>query len=388
MVKNTMNDSIVIHYGEIGLKGKNRSLFEKKLMENIQKALGKSVKRIYRLYGRIICDLTETNTTKVKNTLKKIPGIAHFSFIIKSNLKLNDIKKNSLKTLKDKTFSTFKVISKRSNKNFAITSQELNQIIGEHIVQNLRKKVNLTKPDLKLYIEICEKEALVYDNKHFGIGGLPIGTNGKLISSISGGLDSPVASFRMMKRGCEVIFVHVFNETIKGTGVLGKLTDIVAQLTNIQLNSKLYIVPFGKIQKQIITNVPSKFRMIIYRRFMMRICNTIAQKENAKGIITGDSVGQVASQTIENLRCIYAASDLPVFAPLIGADKEEIIKIAKDIGTYEYSISPYPDCCSFMVAKHPELRADVNQIEKIENLIKNKQELIEDSVSKAEIKTF
>jgi len=212
--------------------------------------------------------------------------------------------------------------------------------------------------------------------------------NTKLICSLSGGIDSPVSSFLMMKCGCKIVFVHILNRTQTGEAVLSKIDKLVKQLSKTQPKSKLYIVPFENIQKQLIMNVPSKLRMIVYRRFMLRIINSIAKREKAQGIVTGDSLGQVASQTLDNLNCIYAASKLPVLSPLIGMDKVEIINIAKKIGTYDHSIIPYPDCCSFMLGKYPETRAEPGEIERIESFIENQEKLIEESVSNAEVKVI
>jgi len=384
-----MYNKIVIHYSEIGLKGRNRAFFEKKLIDNIKKSLGKDTKKVYKRYGRIICNITDkTNLEKIKQKLKKIPGIAYFSFATYSKLEIKDIKKQALEILKNEEFTTFKVITKRSNKKFQLNSFEINKALGQYLSNNLKKKVIMNNTDVNLYIEICEKEVFIYTNKHQSMGGLPVGVSGKVICSLSGGIDSPVASVLMMKRGCKVIFVHIFNKTLTKQGVLTKINKIVQQLTKFQFNSRLYVIPFEKIQKEIVANVPSKYRMIIYRRFMMKIINKLAKTKKAKGILTGDSIGQVASQTLENLRCIYQASDLPVFAPLIGMNKEEIVQIAKKTGTFEYSILPYPDCCSFMIAKHPETKANLKQIIQAENNIKNQEKLIQESISKAKIKIF
>lgn len=380
---------IIIHYSEIGTKIKNRDFFEKRLKDNIKKALGKKIKKIYIRYGRIVCELKENiEENKIKKILKKIPGIQNFIFGYKVSLEIDEIKKKIYEILLNKKFETFKIETKRSNKNFEKTSQQINEIVGAYIAKKLKKKVKLENPDVIVYIEICEKEAFVGYKKYRGIGGLPVSSSGKVVCSLSGGIDSPVASFLMMKRGCEVIFVHILNLTQTDSVALKKIEDILKHLTKIQLYSKLYIVPFEKIQKQIIMSVPAKFRMIIYRRFMMKILNEIAKKEKAKGIVTGDSVGQVASQTLENLNCIYDASRFPVFTPLIGMNKEEIIKIAKRIGTYNYSIQPYPDCCSFMIAKHPVTKEKLKEIKNIEKKIKNANNLIKECVKKAKIEIF
>ena len=191
-----------------------------------------------------------------------------------------------------------------------------------------------------------------------------------------------------MKHGCELVFVHVYNTTQVSSGVLTKLDLLVKELTKVQLRSKLYVVPFEALQREIIMFVPSKLRMIVYRRFMMKIINEIAAGEKAKAVVTGDSLGQVASQTLENIGCIYSSSKLPVLAPLIGINKEEIIKSAERLGSYEHSIIPYPDCCSFMIAKHPETRANPGDIEKAESFMRNKEQLVQECISKAVIKRF
>jgi thiamine biosynthesis protein ThiI len=295
---------IIVHYSEIGTKGKNRIFFERTLIRNIKRALRGKVKRVYKRHGRIVCDLAGKTVKQegIIEILETLPGIANFSFAVKSGLELTEIKRRSLGILKSEDFSTFMVISRRSNKEFRNTSQEMNGILGEHIIRHMEKKVDLHKPDVKLYVEICEKEAFIYSVKHHGLGGLPVDSGGRVVCLLSGGIDSPVASFLMMKRGCSVIFIHIFNKTLANEGVLAKLDSIVSRLKSIQLSSKLYVVPFEKIQREIIMKVPSKYRMIVYRRFMFMIANEIARAEKAKGIVTGDSIGQVASQTLEFIR--------------------------------------------------------------------------------------
>ena len=380
---------IVVHYSEIGIKGRNRSFFENKLVENIKGSLKGEIKEVYKRYGKIICELEKNvNSNKIINRLSKIPGISSFMFAKKALLDLNEIKVVALNILKDKDFDTFRISTSRSNKSFEKNSQEINRIIGEHIVKSLDKKVLLKDPDIDLHIEISEKEAFVGYEIFKGIGGLPVGSSGKLICSLSGGIDSPVAGFLMMKRGCKIIFVHIYNSTQTREALLSKIEDIVRKLAEIQLSAKLYIIPFGNIQRQIIAKIPSKYRMIVYRRFMFRIINEIGKKEKARGVVTGDSIGQVASQTIENLSCIYDASDLPVFSPLIGMNKDEIVNLAKWLGTYEYSIKPYPDCCSFMIAKHPETKANLDKIKDLEKSIEDIDKLIKDCILRAKVRTF
>jgi len=381
-----MYDYVVVHYNEIAIKGDNRIVFERKLISNIKRTINIPL-TVSRRYGLVIIKLNkDTNIQEIKEKLQFLPGIAYFSFAKTSKLDINDIKSKSYALLEKLTFNSFKVSSKRGNKAFKIKSPEINRIVGECIFEDLNKKVNLRTPDITLFIEIGEQEAFIYTEKVLGVGGLPIGSGAKVVCSLSGGLDSPVAAFQFMKRGCEVVYVHIYNNTLVKKSVMKKIQKLVIQLNKIQLKSKLYIVPFADIQKEIISYIPSQYRMIIYRRYMMKIINELAKKENAKAIITGDSVGQVASQTLENINCIYDASNLPVLAPLITYNKDDIVHISKKISTYDISIIQYPDCCSFMIAKHPETKANLRDILKLEEPILTKEaELVSNAIKKAEI---
>jgi len=373
----------VIHYGEIGLKGKNREFFERRLITTINAALKElTKKKAMRKYGRIILPL-EGEEEEIKERLMHICGIKYFSFAKIVPLEMEKIKEVALDMVKKKEGS-FKVETSRSNKSFFLNSMEINRLVGEYIVRKTKRKVNLKNPDVTIFIEICEKEAYIYSEKIKGVGGLPVIPSERVVCLLSGGIDSAVASFLMMKRGCRVIFAHFFNKTIHSPFVIKKIERLVETLSSYQLRSRLYIIPFEDIQKEIIKKVPAKQRMIIYRRYMMRIANKIASKEKAKAIVTGDSVAQVASQTLDNLKVIYDASSLPVLPPLIGFDKEETIEIAKKIGTYEISITPYEDCCSFMIAKHPETKAKKREIEELESIL-DIEELVDESIKNAKI---
>jgi len=396
MINEKNMDYIVIHYSEIGLKGKNRAFFEKKLAENISAAL-QDYGKARRHHGKIIVEFKESagKEEKIVKKLSLIPGISSFAFAQKAELKVDDIKHSALEILstlssrvqQNNNWNTFRIKTTRSNKKFSYTSPEINIILGDLVRTKLNKKVYLDKPDVTLHVEISEKEAYLYTGKYKGIGGLPVGSSGKVVALLSGGIDSPVASFMAMKRGLKVVFLHILNKTMTGgrTGV-AKIENIVKGLAEIQGGAVLYVIPFETIQKAIIAVVPAEYRMIVYRRFMMKIAEKIAEKEKAKGIITGDSIGQVASQTLDNLGCIYSSANLPVLPPLIGMNKEEIIEIAGSIGTYELSVIPYPDCCSFLIAKHPKTKGNIGEIEKLENLIPDKSGLIKDSIEKVIVK--
>ncbi len=359
---------LVIHYSEIGVKGKNRKSFEELLATNIRRQIGLSVKR---RYGKLICKAEEAEPEILKEKLSCIAGIAYFAFAELTELNINKIKNKALDIASKKQFNNFRVVASRSNKRFPLNSLEINREVGGYLAEKLGKEVKLKGAELKIYIEIGEKEAVIYSEKFPGIGGLPVGSSSKVVCSLSGGLDSPVAGFMMMKRGCPVVFTHFYHKPFN------KIKVLVKTLARFQPTTKLYAVPFNEIQKAIIISSPAKYRMIVYRRFMMRLLNKIAEKEKAKAIVTGDSVAQVASQTLENLEVIYIASDRIVLTPLIGLNKQEIIELAKRIDSYKVSIQPYADCCSYLVAEHPATKTNINTILDIEAKITGKDKLIE-----------
>jgi len=371
----------VVHYGEIGLKGKNRDYFERTLVRNIARALKK---RVSRRYSRIVI---EDGAPEVGEALKFIPGIKYFARAKLVGLTIEAIKAAALQLAEAEggEARSFKIAARRTDKNFPLDSIEINRTVGAHVQQGTGKAVSLEEPDLTIYIEIHGDEAYVYHEKTRGIGGLPVGTAGRVVSLFSGGIDSPVAAFMMMKRGCEVVLLHFFNETIHSPQVRRKLELLGEVLTKIQGEVKLYMIPFGGLQREIVRAVSPRYRMLVYRRIMMQIANGIAEAEGAKALVTGDSLAQVASQTLENLNVIYAASCYPVMAPLIGFDKEETIRLAQKIGTYEISIMPYADCCSFMIAPHPETRGKLGVIEALE---RNLNLDIQSAVKRAEVKLF
>lgn len=374
-------DSIVIHYDEIGLKGKNRPAFERLLMDNIRhKTRLSSLKRET---GQMT--LTAKPTKKLKGILSKIPGIAYFSPAKKCSLNIDELKQQAITLLKNKKFETFKVDTHRHNKDYKLSSLELNQILGEAILNSYKKRVKMESPELILKVEISNSAYLSTESIR-GVGGLPTNPRQKIIALISGGIDSPVAAYMMMKRGCKVILIHFRNKNQLTSLVKEKITSLAKQLSKFQIITKLYTIPFEKLQNEIIKNSKSEIRMLIYRRFMLKIASEIAKKEKARFLTVGDSLSQVASQTIENLEATYEASEIPILTPLIGLNKNEIIQMAKSIGTYDISALPYPDCCTYFLSKHPELRANLNELKRAESIIS--KSLVNELVKKAKAKTF
>ena len=351
----------IIHYDEIGLKGGNRIHFERWLVRNIKAKAGSVVESCIRESGHLTAKVNDVE--KAKKVLSAMPGIAFFSFAERVEIDIDEITKVSLAALKKAEFDTFKIDTRRSDKGFELNSMQVNQIVGEAVVNKYKKKAKMKNPDLTLKIQVSNKFAYISTENIDGVGGLPTQPKNKVVTLLSGGFDSPVAAFLMMKRGCEVIMVHFQNSGQMKNAVQDKIVKLAKQLSNYQQNTKLYIVPFEKIQKEIIMKVKAELRMLVYRKVMIKIASEVAKKERARFLVVGDSLSQVASQTIHNLEATYAGSDKHVLSPLIGMDKKEIINISKKIGTYTISELPYGDCCSYFVPKHPELKATARMLD-------------------------
>jgi thiamine biosynthesis protein ThiI len=249
-----------------------------------------------------------------------------------------------------------------------MNSVEINQALGAVLVAD-GWEVNLNDPERTFHIDVLKDCFMVYTDLFRGCGGLPVGSSGKVVALLSGGIDSPVAARLLYNRGCRVVYVHFHNQTIDSCGVRDKIHRIVGILQEFQPPTRLYMVPFQRLQKTIVSFCPARERMILYRRVMLRIARRVADREEALGFVTGDSIGQVASQTLENLQTIYAESHLPIFTPLIGMNKQQVVDLARHYGTYETSILPYSDCCSFMLAKRPETRGSIERMTAVESNI-------------------
>ncbi|MFQ5824226.1 MAG: tRNA uracil 4-sulfurtransferase ThiI [bacterium] len=379
----------VIHYGEIALKGGNRSFFEAQLRKNIKKALkGFEIESIERLQGRMLVYLTDnTHEKAVAEKLTKVFGITHFSFGFAVSKVLDEIKEAAWSLLKNKTFSSFKIDTRRAQKEFPMTSVEINKAIGAYVQERSGKKVDLTNPEVTCFIEIAGPYALIYIYKIAGLRGLPVGVSERAVSLLSSGIDSPVASYTMLKRGVDLIYAHFHSQPFTSKASQENSENLVKILNQFQFRSKIYFVPFIEIQKEIMAKAPTELRVLLYRRNMVRLAERIAEIEKAKALVTGESVGQVASQTLSNLRVVSEVTSLPILRPLAGYDKEEIIQLAKEIGTYEISIEPYEDCCSLFVPKHPETSAEPKTLANAEKLLEVR-DLMDRALKEAEVKVL
>ncbi len=382
---------IICHYSEIGLKGKNRIFFERKLKENIKHAQNAftpdSFVTIQRLRGRFLIELTESgqeSITKINEILSNIFGLAYFAFAYKSEPDLDTIKEDSVELMKRFEFSTFRVTARRINAQFPYTSQDLNEEVGAEILGQLDKKVNLNHPEATCFIDVLDEGTFLFTEKIQSAKGLPVSASGTVIVMLSGGIDSPVAAYYAMKRGMRVIYVHFHSVPLVSEASVEKVRDTIAILKKYQPRSKLYLIKFAPIQQQILVDCDEKLRVILYRRYMLKIAEKVAELENAKAIYTGEALGQVASQTIENMTVVEESVKLPIMRPLIGFDKIEIIAKAQEIGTYEISILPHEDCCTLYVPKHPATKARLSDVLKNEERLKS-ESLINDSLETAQV---
>ena len=360
------NQVFIIHYAEVGLKGKNRVFFEKKLTENIKKSLkGTEYANIKRLHDRIVVHLN-TDIKEIEKRLHKVMGIAHFELVIRTEKDIEIIKNTALELVKGKTFETLKVETKRTDKSFPLTSPEISGEVGAHLIENTGTRADMHHPDLRIWIEISHTDTYIYTDKIRGIGGLPVGVSGKVVVMLSGGIDSPVAAWQMIKRGVKAVFIHFYSYPYTDKASLEKVIELTRILSESNYRSTLYLVPFAELQQIIVTKTPAPYRVLLYRRMMTRIAERIATIVDAEALVTGESLAQVASQTLTNLRTIEAIADLPVLRPLIGFDKIDIITKAEEIGTFEVSTLPHQDCCSLFVPKHPATHASTIELEKAE----------------------
>ncbi len=382
-------DSIVVHYQEIALKGKNRPWFLGRLVRNLKRALsGLDVVDVRSLMGRVEIQLGPgTSREAAGERVRRTFGIANYSFARRTALDLDVITSAILDDLRDRSVSSFRVSVRRADKRFPMTSPQVEREIGGRIKQARGWMVDLDDAELTVHVELLTHEAFYFFGKERGAGGLPTGTAGRVTCLLSGGIDSPVAAHRMMKRGCAASFVHFHSYPILSRASMEKARELVQLLTTWQQRSRLYFVAFGDIQQQVMLAVPGPMRVIVYRRLMLRIAEKIALARGAKGLVTGDVVGQVASQTLENLQVIGSVATLPVFRPLIGMDKQEIMDEARALGSYSISIVPDQDCCTLFTPRNPLTRGRLANVEAAERALPL-DEIVEKAAASAVVEDF
>ena len=354
-----MNNLILIKYGELTTKKANRNTFIKLLANNIKNLLKRETFNLkfdrVRMY--IECD----NACVIAKKLEKVFGIHSIVICHKVNTNIEDIKSKVLELLNKEKFNTFKINTKRANKNFEIPSMEFNNIIGGHVLKNIPCKVDVHNPDILVTIEIRVEGTFIYTNEIKGIGGYPVGVQGKGMLMLSGGIDSPVAGFLSLKRGVDLECLYFESPPHTSIQAKNKVLKLASIINEYSGNIKVNIVPFTKLQEAIYKNVPDSYVITIMRRMMYRIAERLALKHNCKVIINGESIGQVASQTLTSMSVINSVTNFPVIRPVACMDKIEIIDISKKINTYETSILPYEDCCTIFLPTHPVINPDINK---------------------------
>ena len=361
-------NSIVVHYKELALKGRNRPWFVQWLVRNLKSALsGLDIVAVRSMMGRIEIELgRDAAWAAARDRIRRVFGIANFSCAGRAGHDFDLLAEAILRDLGDRQPRSFRVRARRADKRFAFTSPQIEREVGGRIKDRTGWPVNLDDPELSVHIEMLPEHAFYYFGKEPGAGGLPSGTGGRVACLLSGGIDSPVAAYRMMRRGCSVLLIHFHSYPILSRASLEKAREIATLLTTYQLRSRLVVVPFGELQQQVVLGVAPELRVVIYRRLMLRIAERFAVKWRARALVTGEVIGQVASQTLENMTAISAATTLDVLRPLVGMDKDEISAEADRIGTLPISNIPDQDCCQLFTPRHPATRARTQDVEAAE----------------------
>ena len=385
-------DSVIVRYQEIALKGRNRPWFVDRLVSNLRAVTADlDVVRVRPLMGRLELVLgPKADWDKVKQRIASTFGVANFGRASRSSRSIDQLSTSIVETLSTERhgdIKSFRVTARRADKSYALTSPEIEREVGGRVKTAIGWNVDLVHPDLVIWIEILPTEAFYSIDKYPGPGGLPSGTSGPVMSLLSGGIDSPVAAYRLMKRGCRVRFVHFHSYPLLSHASIDKVRELTQLLTSYQLQSRLYLVAFGYIQRRIVLSAPAPLRVVLYRRFMMRIAQRLARRCRARALVTGESVGQVASQTIENLSVINAVVTLPVLRPLVGSDKDEISDESRRLGSYPISIIPDEDCCQLFTPRHPATKAHLDQVEDAESQLAV-DEMITEAVDAVEVESF
>ena len=384
-----VHDYAIVHYHEIGLKGRNRSTFENILIRNLAAALnGTDAARPRKLPGRVLVGLPEdADRELVAERLQRVFGVANVGLGVGSRADLDALCEVAWDVVREREFATFAVRARKAHSQFAPSAREINEKVGAYLLERSGRRVNLSEPDLTCHIEIVGDLVIVYVDRLRGAGGLPVGSSGKVLALISSGIDSPVAAARMMRRGSRVVFAHFHSQPFTDGSSVRQAAEIIELLTRYQYTSTMYVIPLAPAQQLIAASCPESLRTLLYRRMMMRIATGIARHESAGALVTGDSLGQVASQTLENLAVVEDAAGMPVLRPLVGRDKEEIVAEATGIGTFGVSSAPCQEACVLFEPRRPATKATVDQVRAAEAGL-DLDALVAAATNDSEVRTF
>ena len=366
-----MRDAFVAHYHEVGLKGRNRDFFEQALVRNLKRALrGTGYRRVRHQFGRVVVDFDSNNLIdEAAVRAARVFGIVYLG-VGRSVHKpeMSDLADIALEAVQDEKFDSFAVRARRSYSTFEQSSMDINIAVGQHLKDATEARVDLSNPDITAHIDLFGNGGVIYAERHLGPGGLPVGVSGRMLGLLSGGIDSPLAAWRMMRRGAEVELLHFHGQPFADPSSVRQAIELAEILTRYQLKTTLHLVPLADAQREIVANAPAGLRVILYRRAMLRIAALLASERELSALITGDSLGQVASQTIENITTVDAAvPGVQILRPLIGTDKQEIVNDSKKIGTYDVSTRKYQDCCVLFEPRAPATRSTSEQATEAES---------------------
>ena len=380
---------LLVHYHEISLKAGHRPMFLRYLRHNLDRAtVDLQPVRVVQFPGRLMLDLEGNPTPEaVKERVTHVCGVANLALAQRVASQMDAIKSAVGRMIEGRQFESFRITARRAFQTYPLTSVEINRELGTFVLERVKTRVDLTNPALTIHVEGLPNETFIYSDREPGPGGLPVGSSGTVVSLLSGGIDSPVAAWRMMKRGCRVEFVHFHSVPYLPVTSQQKARALVDRLTRWQFFSRLYLVPFGEIQREVVLSVPPPARVVVYRRLMVRIAEALARQTGAQALVTGESLGQVASQTLQNLARIDEAAMLPILRPLIGMDKQEITAQAQALGTFEISVEPDQDCCTLFVPKHPATRMAPEEVQGLEERL-NLPALVKAGVEGAQQETL
>jgi tRNA uracil 4-sulfurtransferase len=408
-------NAIVVHYKELALKGRNRPWFIQLLVRNLKTALaGLDVRAIRSVMGRIEIELGTTANPEsqipnhesrveshesqipnhesqvweqVRDRLRRVFGVANFSYAGRASHDFDALAAAILEDLGNRHAESFRVSATRADKRLPFTSPQVEREVGGRIKQATEWRVNLDRPALVIHIEMLPDGAFYFFGKEPGAGGLPTGTGGRVACLLSGGIDSPVAAYRMMRRGCSVLLIHFHAYPILSRASQDKVREIAHVLTEHQLRSRLVMVPFGELQQKVVLAVRPELRVVVYRRLMVRIAERLARTWRARALVTGEVIGQVASQTLENMTTIAEATTMEILRPLVGMDKDEIAAEAERIGTFDISIIPDQDCCTLFTPRHPVTKARREDVEAAEQSLPVR-EMVDSAIAAATVEDF
>ena len=380
-------DHIMVRFGELNTKGKNKKEFIRTLAANIKSALKDWPDLILETrYDHIYVGLNNTPYQEVLERLQDVSGIHALSLVYRCDKNLDIVKESALALIREEEGKTFKVKVKRGDKSFPLISDEITRIVAGHILRNSPNlKVDVHNPDILLSIEVRQEATYIFTKSVMGAGGYPLGVGGKTMHMLSGGIDSPVAAYLMMKRGVSIECIHFASPPYTQAGVIYKLEDLLKVLNRYQPRIRLHIVPFTKIQEAIYDNAPESYCITIMRRMMFRLADALAKRRNCPVISSGESIGQVASQTLQSMHVINEVTNTPVIRPLATTDKTEIIRLSRKIGTYDISIRPYEDCCTIFTPKAPKTMPHLDEAEEFEKKF-DYESLIKEALANIEVK--